>query len=179
MKRVMSLLGAVVLSFVTTCAQGQDRAALGISMSDQSGDNGAGALVTNVSVASPAAQAGLVPGDRIVAIDGQSVSSYNDVQRIVSASAPGSRLSVDVLRGTMRISVTAALSSAAQVFPASYASVKTSAWGYPLQQCDASGCVQVYYPPHNHRHFNQPYSCGRSYCGGYGYGHHGCQGGCR
>jgi len=181
MKRVMSTFWPMLLFCLTTCAQAQDRVALGISMSDQPGDQGAGALVTNVSVASPAAQAGLVPGDRIVAIDRQSVSSYIDVQRIVAASAPGSQLSVDVLRGTMRISVTVALSSAGQVFPASLASVKTSAWVYPLLQCDASGggCVKVYYQSHHHRHFNQSYSCGRSYCGGYGYGHHGCHGACR
>jgi predicted metalloprotease with PDZ domain len=174
MKRVMSSLGALLLIFVTTSVQAQDRAALGVSMSDQPGDNTAGALVTNVSAGSPAAQAGLIPGDRIVAINRQPVSSYSDVMRIVGASAAGSQINVETMRGTSPYSASVTLGGARQVFPASLASVTTSAWSYPALPCNAStGCVQYYYRPHHHRY----YSYGRSYCGGHR--HHGCYSACR
>ena len=53
--------------------------------------------VGSVTPDSPAAAAGFEPGDRIVAIDGEDVAYFSDLQRIVSAR-PGSLLSIEVER---------------------------------------------------------------------------------
>jgi membrane-associated protease RseP (regulator of RpoE activity) len=45
----------------------------------------------------PAAEAGLLPGDRIVAIDGQPIAAYTDVSEIVTQAA-GRELDFEVLR---------------------------------------------------------------------------------
>src|ERR1700683_5491382 len=56
------------------------------------------ARVDEVQLDSPAATAGFETGDLVVAIDGQKISSFADMQRIVSDSA-GETLSVTVERG--------------------------------------------------------------------------------
>jgi regulator of sigma E protease len=55
------------------------------------------ARVDEVQLDSPAATAGFEPGDLVVAIDGQKISSFADMQRIVADSA-GETLSVTVER---------------------------------------------------------------------------------
>lgn len=55
------------------------------------------AIVDSVSPDSAAAEAGLQPGDQIVAIDGSNIDSFLDLQRIVSTSA-GLKLSFSVDR---------------------------------------------------------------------------------
>jgi len=53
--------------------------------------------VGSVSPDSPAAEAGFEQGDRIIAIDGEKVTYFSDLQRIVSAQ-PGITLNVEVKR---------------------------------------------------------------------------------
>lgn len=53
--------------------------------------------VGSVAPDSPAAEAGFASGDRIVAIDGEDVTYFSDLQRIVS-SQPGVTLTVEVVR---------------------------------------------------------------------------------
>lgn len=55
---------------------------------------------------SPAAQAGLQKGDRILSIDGKKVESFDDVRKIVSES-PGKSLAFQVQRGGEIIQLTA------------------------------------------------------------------------
>jgi serine protease Do len=63
----------------------------------------AGAVVTHVEAGSPAAAAGIRPGDLITAIAGRPVGSPLDVAAIVRTMRPGTRVSVDVWRhGTSR-----------------------------------------------------------------------------
>jgi regulator of sigma E protease len=55
-------------------------------------------VVGEVVAGSPAAHAGLQPGDRITAIDGQPVSRFEDIQRIVSAR-PSQQMLLQFARG--------------------------------------------------------------------------------
>jgi S1-C subfamily serine protease len=55
---------------------------------------GDGALVTYVEDASPAASAGLAPGDMIVAIDGDAVHSTAELRSMLYAEPPGSWVSI-------------------------------------------------------------------------------------
>jgi regulator of sigma E protease len=59
---------------------------------------------------SPAAAAGLLPGDRVVAVDGREIDSFEDLQGIVRTSA-GVALGLTVLRdgATLEVSVTPSL----------------------------------------------------------------------
>ncbi|MBT3307289.1 MAG: RIP metalloprotease RseP [Alphaproteobacteria bacterium] len=62
--------------------------------------------VGNVMENSAAAQAGIKVGDRIVAIDGETVTWFSDLVRIVSVK-PGAQMKVTVLRDEAEITVTA------------------------------------------------------------------------
>lgn len=64
------------------------------------------AAVGKVVSESAAAEAGFEPGDRIVAIDGNAVTWFSDLQRIVSA-APGKELTFDVDRDGQAVVLTA------------------------------------------------------------------------
>jgi serine protease Do len=57
-----------------------------------------GALVTDVQPGSPGARAGLRSGDVVTAIDGQPVDSASRLSLTVGEIAPGTRLTLDVLR---------------------------------------------------------------------------------
>ena len=58
-----------------------------------------GALVTEVTAASPAADAGLKNGDAILAVNGQSIEDSRDLARKVAALNPDSKVDIKVLRG--------------------------------------------------------------------------------
>jgi S1-C subfamily serine protease len=84
-----------------------ERAFLGVSnatTNDQSG-----AVVSDVVAGGPAARAGIVPGDKIVAIDGRPISSSDDVSAAVAARRPGEQTKVTVIRGGDRRTLTVTL----------------------------------------------------------------------
>ncbi len=58
-----------------------------------------GALVTEVTAASPAADAGLKNGDAILAVNGQSIEDSRDLARKIAALNPDSKVDIKVLRG--------------------------------------------------------------------------------
>jgi regulator of sigma E protease len=62
--------------------------------------------VDEVQADSPAAAAGFQPGDMVLAIDGQNIDSFADMQRIVSDSA-GERLTIKVERSGKEIALQA------------------------------------------------------------------------
>ena len=61
-----------------------------------------GALVAEVVSRSPAASAGLQPGDIIVAFQGDPIGEPRDLTRRVAATRPGTRVAVDFLRNGAR-----------------------------------------------------------------------------
>jgi S1-C subfamily serine protease len=68
-----------------------------------------GAMVAVVIPGSPAASAGLQPGDVITAIDGQPVSAPSDVAQTVDVRRPGERLSLQIQRGPLAYTTSATL----------------------------------------------------------------------
>jgi S1-C subfamily serine protease len=70
-----------------------------------------GVLVTGVTVGSPADQAGLRPGDVLVAVDGKPVSTANQLAALVSAASPGQQLRIQLVRGATTTSLTAILAA--------------------------------------------------------------------
>jgi len=61
-------------------------------------DEPRGAIVADVTPDSPAKRAGLEPGDVIVKVDGQEVKEAGDLSKHVATKAPGSTVSLEVLR---------------------------------------------------------------------------------
>lgn len=58
----------------------------------------AGALVSSVEEGSPAAKAGLQPGDVILSLDGQEIATSSDLPQRVADIAPGARANLEVWR---------------------------------------------------------------------------------
>ena len=70
----------------------EDRETLGLTSES-------GAVVSAVAEDGPAAAAGLLPGDVIVAFDGEPLEDTRDLQGRVVATRPGTTVPVDVVRG--------------------------------------------------------------------------------
>jgi hypothetical protein len=75
-----------------------------------------GAYVLEVVPGSPAANAGMQPGDVIVAINGGPISSYQEVTGLVGQSKPGDPMKIDFLRGGQTMSVEVYLAARSAVF---------------------------------------------------------------
>ncbi|MEP6566668.1 MAG: RIP metalloprotease RseP [Mesorhizobium sp.] len=63
-------------------------------------------MVAEVTAGSPAARAGILPGDRFVSVDGSKVETFADVQRLVSGRA-GDAITFIMLRDGKEVTVTA------------------------------------------------------------------------
>ena len=57
-----------------------------------------GALVSDVIDDSPAARAGLEPGDIILAVDGKKIKEMHSLPRIIAAKKPGTEVTLEILR---------------------------------------------------------------------------------
>jgi membrane-associated protease RseP (regulator of RpoE activity) len=64
-----------------------------------------GAVVVSVSERSPAAAAGLVAGDLIIAVDGRAIASFADLQVVVAEHDAGDVVVLEVMRATVRLEV--------------------------------------------------------------------------
>lgn len=69
----------------------------------------AGAVIDEVRPGSPAAQAGLEPGDVVVAIDGRRVDTYADLVAVILGSQPGDQVTLSVQRSGQELQITATL----------------------------------------------------------------------
>jgi serine protease Do len=68
-----------------------------------------GAVISDVTPNSPAATAGLEPGDVVVQVDGRVIEDNNDLSRYVSSRAPGTNVRLKVLRNGSEKAVTLVL----------------------------------------------------------------------
>jgi serine peptidase DegS len=90
---------------------------IGIVPEDVSDEQGAqlglaqgGVLIANLYVGSPAQEAGLQPGDLLLAISGGTVRSAQDALARIASEKPGSVLAIKVLRGRRTLEVKAHVS---------------------------------------------------------------------
>ena len=72
---------------------------------------GAGALVASIEPNSPAAKAGVQPGDIITAVDGKKVGTPRELAVAVAAMQPGAEVKFDVLRDRATQTLTASLAT--------------------------------------------------------------------
>jgi serine protease Do/serine protease DegQ len=70
-----------------------------------------GALITEVVPDSPAAKAGLKPGDLVVAIDGTPIDDAQDLRNAQGLKPVGTTLTLDVQRGSKHLQVSAKLAT--------------------------------------------------------------------
>jgi putative serine protease PepD len=80
---------------------------LGISVGDAA--SGSGAQVGSVRSGSPAAKAGLKAGDVIVSIDGETITSADELTAVVAEHQPGDTLKLVVERSGSKLSLNATL----------------------------------------------------------------------
>jgi serine protease DegS len=64
-----------------------------------------GLVVSDVEAGSPASQAGLQPGDLLIAINGQAADQGRNTMLRIGLMAPGDAFSLDVLRGEKRLTL--------------------------------------------------------------------------
>ncbi len=91
---------------------------------------GQGALVLEVLPRSPAARAGLAPGDVVVALGGKAVRDHNELMRLATQARPGESVTVDFIRRGERKRVQIAVEEAQRTPPPRRA--KAPAGGAPL-----------------------------------------------
>jgi S1-C subfamily serine protease len=91
--RAMSIALQIVHGDASTTIHVGGTAFLGVEV-DANSYGGSGAAVTSVVPGSPAAAAGLAPGDLITSVGGQAVSSPAGLTAIVSTQKPGAAVSV-------------------------------------------------------------------------------------
>ena len=72
---------------------------------------GTGAIVASVQRASPAARAGVRPGDIITTVDGRPLRGVNDLIASVSARRPGQTMRLGVRRGASQLTLRVVLSA--------------------------------------------------------------------
>ena len=71
---------------------------IGAAMQPVRLDEGGGLLLVSIEKDAPAAKAGLLLGDVIVALDGQSLESFEQLRDVLSGDAVGKRMRLDVVR---------------------------------------------------------------------------------
>jgi len=91
----------------TPASHSTARAWLGVGLADAAGEPGA--LVEYVYPGSPAATAGIEPGDVITAIDGGSISDGNAAASAIGSLKPGAQVTLTIERVGQQLTITATL----------------------------------------------------------------------
>ncbi|WP_334145183.1 S1C family serine protease, partial [Rhabdothermincola sp.] len=91
--------------------QSLDKAVLGIQGSSRTTSSDPGAVVQSVVPGGPAAAAGIQVGDRIVAVDGKPVRTFEELQGRIGTYSPGDRVQVTFVRDRETHSVEVTLGS--------------------------------------------------------------------
>jgi putative serine protease PepD len=68
-----------------------------------------GALIQEVAPDSPAAKAGIQPGDLVVSVDGKAIENYSEMIAAIRAHKPGDKVTLEVVRGGSETTITATL----------------------------------------------------------------------
>ncbi len=88
-----------------------ERGWVGISAQEQEGAPDHTPLVTDVYRDSPAQKAGVMPGDRVVSVDGRPVERYQQLLRKIAFRGPGATLKLGLVRHGKPLEVTVTLAS--------------------------------------------------------------------
>jgi S1-C subfamily serine protease len=78
---------------------------LGLGLRVKDAPDGSGAYVGSVRPDSPAARAGVLPGDVVVELSGATVRNAADIERISAQRSPGQPTSITLKRGSERITL--------------------------------------------------------------------------
>jgi S1-C subfamily serine protease len=82
---------------------------LGVTPSLTTTDGRDGALIQEVAPDSPAAKAGIQPGDLVVSVDGKAIENYSEMIAAIRAHKPGDQVTLKVVRGGSETTITATL----------------------------------------------------------------------
>ena len=102
-----------------------------------------GVVVDSVQPGSPADRAGLKLGDVILSINGQAISSGNDLVQIVSESKIGSRVKVDFLRAGKQLSTSVEVADRNQIVAQQESSVAPNNSKNPQEETGGAIGVSV------------------------------------
>jgi immune inhibitor A len=75
-------------------------------------------MVGDVEPTSPAAAAGVQPGDQLLSVFNQIVNSAEMLRELVKTKSPGEAVQIGILRGTEQVNLTATLAAASKVLKA-------------------------------------------------------------
>ena len=81
---------------------------LGVGLSGRQ-DGGQGAIITSVQDNSPASIAGIEEGDIVLSVDGEPIDGQAALVAAIRDSAPGATVTIEILRNSVRLTVTATL----------------------------------------------------------------------
>jgi serine protease Do len=104
-------------------------------------DQPAGALVASVTPNSPAAKAGIKPGDVILSAEGQPIKTVHDLPRLVANTSIGKKIDLQVRRGGKDMTLSATIGELQETQQAAAAAdntrpEKTSSLGLQLSSID-------------------------------------------
>ena len=103
------------------------RAWLGVTLAEVDGD---GARIVSVTIGSPAGQAGLSPGDVVIAAGGEEVDRVEDLIKLVRQRKPDETMQLVILRADQELTLTAKLGTS----PVNSETFFRGPFEYPLNQ---------------------------------------------